>query len=141
MTDKAPIELASKENNSPSAMSKEVEAKDNGLALVSYQDFTKIQLRIGVIEKAEKIEKSEKLLKLSVNLGSALGSKQILAGISKYYTPEALINKRIVVVANLSPAKLMGHVSEGMLLAASNENGDLELVSVSDIFDGGSVVR
>ncbi len=109
--------------------------------LISIQDFSKVQLRVGVIEEAEKIEKSEKLMKLQVNLGAALGRKQVLAGIAKHYSPENLINKRIIVVANLQPAKLMGQLSEGMLLAASNENGDLELVSVSEKFEGGSTVR
>jgi methionyl-tRNA synthetase len=115
--------------------------KKEETGLVTYQDFSKVHLRVGVIEGAEKIEKSEKLLKLQVNMGATLGIKQIIAGIAKHYEPENLLQKRIIVVSNLSPAKLMGHVSEGMLLAASNEEGNLELVSVSDTFEAGSVVR
>ena len=112
-----------------------------GENLIGIDDFFKAELKVGVIEEAEKLEKSEKLLKLKVNLGSELGSKQILAGIAKHYTPESLINKRIIVVSNLKPAKLMGQLSEGMLLAASNETGELELVSVSDKFLGGEKVK
>lgn len=128
------------ETKSPEAKSPETKT-ETVEGLISIQDFGKVQLRVGVIEEAEKIEKSEKLLKLQVNLGDTIGKKQVLAGIAKHYNPEDLIKKRIIVVANLKPAKLMGHASEGMLLAASNENGQLELVSVSDTFEGGSVVR
>lgn len=116
-------------------------SSNSAIGLISYDDFSKVALRIGVVETAEKIEKSEKLLKLAVNLGEPEGPRQIIAGIAKKYEPATLIGKRIVVVANLKPAKLMGHLSQGMLLAASNEAGDLELVSVSDIFQGGSIVR
>ncbi|HMO16871.1 MAG TPA: methionine--tRNA ligase subunit beta [Oligoflexia bacterium] len=108
---------------------------------ISYDDFAKVHLKIGIIESAERIEKSEKLLKLRVNLGEDRGPRQILAGIAKYYSPESLIGKRIVVVANLKPAKLMGQLSEGMLLAASNTEGHLELLNLSEVFKGGETVR
>jgi methionyl-tRNA synthetase len=94
--------------------------------LISIDDFAKVKLRTGVVLEAERIAKSEKLLKLQVDLGTE--KRQILAGIAKHYAPEDLIGKTIVVVANLKPAKLMGHESQGMVLAASNAEGVLTLV-------------
>ena len=74
-------------------------------------------MRAGIIEAAEKIEKSDKLLKLQVNLGAE--TRQIVAGIGKSYTPEQVVGKEVIVVANLKPVKLMGVLSQGMVLAAS----------------------
>jgi len=108
--------------------------------LLSIDQFAKVQLRVGQILQAETIEKSEKLLKLKVDLGEAR-PRQILAGIAKYYTPEDLPGRKIVVVANLKPAKLMGQLSEGMLLAASDDKGNLELVSPGAVAAPGSAVR
>lgn len=93
---------------------------------ISIDDFVKVKLRTGVVREAERIAKSEKLLKLQVDLGTE--KRQILAGIAKHYAPEDLIGKTIVVVANLKPAKLMGYESQGMVLAASNPDGVLTLV-------------
>lgn len=108
--------------------------------MIEYDTFSKIKLRVAKILNAERVPKSEKLLKLQVTLGETLGNRQILAGIGKHYEPESLIGKNIVVVANLKPAKLMGQESQGMLLAASNETGELELLQISDtILPGGSV--
>ena len=70
-----------------------------------------------------------------------MGQKQILAGIAKHYAPENLIGRKIVVVANLKPAKLMGQLSEGILLAASDDQGNLELLSPGTMMPAGSVVR
>lgn len=110
-------------------------------AFISYEDFAKVQLRVGQIVAAERIEKSEKLVKLQVDLGEAKGPRQILAGIAKFYQPEELIGRKIVVVANLKPAKLMGQMSEGMLLAASDDLGALELVSPGTLVPVGGTVR
>ncbi|MBM4179102.1 MAG: methionine--tRNA ligase [Ignavibacteria bacterium] len=93
---------------------------------IDIDDFTNVKLRTGVVLEAERIAKSEKLLKLQVDLGTE--KRQILAGIAKHYTPEDLVGKTIVVVANLKPAKLMGYESQGMVLAASNADGVLTLV-------------
>ncbi len=109
--------------------------------LISYDTFAKAQLRVGKIVSAEKIEKSEKLLKLQVDLGQEFGQKQILAGIAKHYDSESLIGKSIVVVANMKPAKLMGIESQGMLLAASDAEGNLELINPVNVTAPGSVVR
>lgn len=90
--------------------------------MIEYSDFQKIELKVAKIIEAEKIEGSEKLIKLKVSLGGE--ERQVVAGIGKVYAPENLVNKEIVVVANLVPRRLMGQESQGMLLAAHNENGD-----------------
>lgn len=89
--------------------------------MITIDDFKKIELKIAKIETAEPIAGSEKLLKLNVSLGEE--KRQILAGIGKSYTPEDLIGREIVIIANLEPRNLMGEESQGMLLAASDEDG------------------
>lgn len=88
----------------------------------TFDDFKKIELKVAQILQAERIEKSEKLVRLQVNAGDP-EPRQIVAGIAKHYSPEDLVGKKIVIVANLKPAKLMGELSQGMLLAASDESG------------------
>lgn len=114
------------------------EAENARTPLISFGDFQKIQLRVAQISEAERIEKSEKLVKLQVSLGDE--QRQIVAGIAKHYTPEQLVGRKIVVVANLKPVKLMGEKSEGMLLAASDEQGNLALLEVDPIITAGSSV-
>jgi methionyl-tRNA synthetase len=109
--------------------------------MITFEEFGRTKLRVGQILAAERVAKSEKLLKLSVDLGVALGKRQIVAGIAKHYAPESLIGRKVAVVANLKPAKLMGLESQGMLLAGSDESGNLELVSVGDALPAGSEVR
>ena len=91
--------------------------------LIDIQQFGAIELEIGHVVACEAVPKSEKLLKLRVDLGESSGPRQILAGIGKAYRPEDLVDTDIVVVANLKPAKLMGQESQGMLLAATNAEG------------------
>jgi methionine--tRNA ligase beta chain len=86
--------------------------------MINFEDFKKIDLRVAKIISAEKIEESEKLLKLTLDLGDEFPERTVLAGISKFYNPEDLIGKEIIIVANLEPRKIMGMESEGMLLAA-----------------------
>jgi len=92
---------------------------------VNIDDFGKLDLRVGEVKLAERVPKSDKLLRLEVDLGP-LGVRQILAGIGKHYAPEDLLGKRIAVLANLPPRKMMGLESQGMVLAA----GDGEVLSV-----------
>ena len=96
-------------------------------------------MRVAKIVECENVPKSEKLLKLQVEVGSE--KRQIVAGIAQHYKPEELIGKTIVVVFNLQPAKLMGQESQGMLLAASDGDGRLVYVSPSSEIGSGSVVR
>jgi methionyl-tRNA synthetase len=86
---------------------------------ITIEEFAKIDLRTGTVLTAEKIEKSNKLLKLTVDLGAE--TRQIIAGIAKSYTPEEIIGKEVIVVANLKEAKLMGEISQGMILAATSK--------------------
>jgi methionyl-tRNA synthetase len=106
---------------------------------ITIDDFKKIDLRIGRVIEAEKVPKSEKLIKLQVEIGNE--RRQVVAGIAQHYKPEDLIGKLIVVVANLQPAKLMGQESQGMILAASNESGTLTLVGVQSEISTGSTVK
>ena len=107
--------------------------------LVSIDDFVKVELKVAKILSAEKIEKSNKLMKLKVETDN--GEKQIIAGIAKDYKPEDVLNKKIVIVANLKPAKIMGKLSEGMLLAVENEEGKLKIVEVDDSVKIGTRVK
>lgn len=108
--------------------------------MISIDDFMKVKLRTAKILSAEIVKKSNKLLKLQVDIGGE--ERQILAGIAKHYKPEYLVGKTIVVVANLKPAKLMGELSEGMMLAASDDDGNLCFVSPeSDKISEGAEVR
>ena len=106
--------------------------------MISIEDFKKAELKIAKILSAERVEGSEKLIKLKVSLGEE--ERQIVAGIGKAYEPEALIGKEIVVVANLEPRTLMGGESQGMLLAASEGDGlPVLLVPEREIAPGSSV--
>ena len=105
---------------------------------ITFDDFKKVDLRVATIVAAERVTKSEKLLKLQVAIGAE--QRQIVAGIAQHYAPEALVGKSIIVVYNLAPAKLMGQESQGMLLAASDASGKLAFVTPSgDIASGGIV--
>lgn len=105
---------------------------------ITIQDFQKIQLKVAKVLSAERVPKSEKLLKLQVDLGNE--ERQIVAGIGKKYEPESLIGQRIVVVANLKPAKLMGVASQGMVLAAGDDEVQ-GLVTLSEEVDSGTKVK
>ena len=109
----------------------EVEKKDIALSsleelegdnLITIDTFFGTSLQIGTVIDASEVPKSKKLLKLQVDLGESR-PRQILAGIKEFYDAKDLINTQVCVVANLKPAKLMGMISEGMLLAARDENG------------------
>lgn len=88
--------------------------------MINYEDFTKLDLRVATIKKAEAIEESDKLIKLQLDVGEELGERQILAGIKNSHSAEELEGRQIIIVANLEPRKLMGMESEGMLLAAGD---------------------
>jgi methionyl-tRNA synthetase len=98
-------------------------------AQITIEEFQKIQLKTAKVQSAERVPKSEKLLKLQVSIGSE--QRQIVAGIGKKYEPESLVGKTIIVVANLKPAKLMGIESQGMVLAA----GDTDVRGLATILE------
>lgn len=102
---------------------------------ITIDDFDKVQLRVGEIIKCEAVPKSKKLLCSQVKMGSEV--RQIVSGISQYYKPEKMVGKKVIVVANLKPAKLAGVLSEGMLLCAENEKGEYVLLAPeSDVPNG-----
>ena len=107
--------------------------------LITIDDFAKVKLKVGLVKTAERLPKSKKLMKIMVDLGES-ELRQLVAGIAESYTPEELVGRRIVVVANLQPAKLMGVESRGMLLAASIE-GAPYLLSADDEVPPGTGVR
>ncbi|MCB4759606.1 MAG: methionine--tRNA ligase [Sulfurovum sp.] len=96
--------------------------KEEGVALIGIDQFFQTSLKIGTVIKAEEVPKSKKLLLLQVDLGEE-NPRQIVAGIKEWYSAEEILNTQVCVVANLKPAKLMGMISEGMLLAAKDEDG------------------
>ena len=101
----------------------EVKLKDE----ITYDDFAKMQFVVGEIVKCEEVPKSKKLLCSQVKIGNM--TRQIVSGIKQYYKPEEMVGKKVMVLLNLKPATLAGVVSEGMLLCAEDENGNLALVS------------
>lgn len=104
---------------------------------ISIQDFMKVEMKIGKVVSAERVKKSEKLLKLQVDTGEM---RQVVAGIGKAYAPEDLLGRKIVVVTNLQPAKLMGNESNGMLLAATGADGTpVILVPEKDVEEGSRI--
>ena len=94
--------------------------KPEGCAIIGIQDFMNVELRTAQIIECEKVPKAKKLLKLQIDLGYE--KRQVVSGIAKYYTPEELIGKKVIVVANLSPATLCGIESNGMILASGEED-------------------
>ena len=100
----------------------DIEAKEE----IAYDDFMKMQFQVGQIIACEEVKKSKKLLVSQVKIGSQV--KQIVSGIKAHYTPEQMVGKKVMVLVNLKPAKLAGVLSEGMLLCAENEQGDLSLM-------------
>ena len=115
----------------PTAATPQTPAPAAAPAQITIDEFMKIQLRTAKVLTAERVPKSEKLLKLQVSLGEGTEPRQIVAGIGKKYEPEALIGKTIIIVANLKPAKLMGIESQGMVLAA----GDSEVRGLATILE------
>lgn len=106
---------------------------------IQYDDFAKIDLRTGAILAAEKVEKADKLLKLTIDLGSE--QRTVVSGIAEFFTPEEVIGQQIVLVANLAPRKLRGILSQGMILMAEDSEGKLGFVSPQDGMGNGFVVR
>jgi len=106
--------------------------------MITIDDFAKVELKTGKVLEAQRVEKSNKLIVMKVDTGE---ERQIVAGIGKAYTPEELVGKTIVVVTNLEPAKLMGVESNGMLLAASDEEGNLSVISPEKEMKAGARVK
>lgn len=109
-------------------------------AKISIDDFLKVDLRVGEVLAAERVEKSKKLMKMSIRVGEEV--RTVVGGIATAYTPEALVGRKLVIVANLAPAKLMGIESNGMVLAASlPETGEPSLLAVEPSVPSGTKVK
>ena len=106
---------------------------------ITIDDFMKVGLRVGKVLAAEKMEKTDKLLVMKVEVGAEV--RTIVSGIAKYYTPEEMVGKQVVVVANLAPHAFRGVVSQGMLLCADDGKGGIVLVSPEKVVASGSEVR
>lgn len=128
------LEIEKAEKPAPKPGKEKAQAVDT----ITIDDFAKLDLRVGVIKQAEKVEKADKLLKLQVDLGSEV--RQVVSGIAKHYQPEQLIGKQVILVANLKPVKLRGIESAGMILAASDDNG-LVLPTLDGLVKPGSKVK
>ena len=105
---------------------------------IQFDDFAKIDLKVGTILTAEKVEKADKLLRLTVDLGSE--TRTIVSGIALHFNPEDIVGKQVVVVANLAPRKMRGIESQGMILMAEDKTGKLHFVNPGTLIDAGSGV-
>jgi methionyl-tRNA synthetase len=112
-----------------------VPAKDN----IQFDDFAAMDIRVATIIAAEKVEKTKKLLKLTVNTG--LDERTVVSGIAEYYQPEDIIGQQVSLLVNLAPREIKGIVSQGMILMAEDSHGKLTFVSPTGKFENGSVVR
>ncbi|MCH7754521.1 methionine--tRNA ligase [candidate division KSB1 bacterium] len=112
------------------------EEKNN---LISFDQFKNIDLRVAKVLTAERVENTDKLLRLEVEVGEE--KRQIVAGMAEFLTPESMIGKLVVIVANLPPAKIRGLESQGMLLAAENDSGELSLLTVDKEIGTGAKIR
>ena len=132
------------EEKKPAKTAKKEEKKEEKLpeGIISIDDFAKVQLRVARILTAEKVEGSDKLLKLSVKLGEGEPLRTVVSGIARFYTPEAIEGRQVVLVSNLKPAKLKGIKSEGMILCASDaEDKVLKLCTVEPGMEDGAYIR
>ena len=112
----------------------DIEAKPE----ITFDDFMKMQFQVGEIVSCEAVEKSKKLLCSQVRVGSEV--KQIVSGIRKYYSPEEMVGKKVMVLVNLKPAKLAGVLSEGMLLCAEDADSNLALMTPEKIMPAGAEI-
>lgn len=134
-----PVRQATKKDKQKAEAQVQETAVEQAAGLISIDEFARVDLRVAEIKEAEKVPGADRLLKLVVDVGQE--RRQVVAGIAKYYQPEELIGKKVIFVANLKPAKLRGIVSEGMLLAASDDEGNLTLVTTEAPIKTGSKVK
>lgn len=124
----------------PEPKPKTEKAQDDGL--ITIDDFARVRLRAARVTAAEKVEGADKLLKLTLSLGAGEPERTVVSGIAKFYTPEEMVGKQVVVVANLRPAKLRGIRSEGMILCASDaQDKTLKLITVEPGVEDGADIR
>lgn len=115
------------------------EEEKQGKPQITIEDFSKIELKTALVLNCEKVEKSDKLLKLELEVGKE--KRAVISGIAKSYEPKDLIGKTVVLVSNLAPAKLRGTISQGMILCAEDENGNLSIIAPEKLFKSGLEIR
>lgn len=130
----ARLEATKKENQAKEA-NKNITPQKND---ISFDEFTKMDIRIATILEAERVPKTDKLLKLTVDTG--IDKRTLVSGIAQYYKPEEIIGKQVLVLANLAPRQIKGITSHGMILMASSSDGRLTMVSPTDKTINGSIV-
>ena len=118
---------------------KKTAAEPASQPMITIEDFAKVSLKTAKVLTCEKLAGSDKLLKMTLTCGD--GERTVVSGIAKWYTPEEMVGKTVVLVANLKPAKLRGVVSEGMILCSEDENGRLSLITPEQAMPAGAVVR
>ncbi len=116
----------------------ETPAEKTGKPEIQYDDFAKLELKVGTVIAAEKVEKADKLLKISVDLGTE--TRTIVSGIALHYKPEAIIGKQVTVVTNLAPRKMKGIESQGMILTSEDSKGNLKFINPNEITENGSTI-
>jgi methionyl-tRNA synthetase len=126
-------------NEHSEIINEQKEMSNNLKSEITIDDFAKIDLKVGRILSAEKVEKADKLLKLEIDLG--FEKRTILSGIAKHFSPEEIVGKQVVVVANLAPRKMRGIESNGMILMAEDKEGKLYFVKPESVIENGSEVR
>lgn len=126
---------ATKEANLAAEKSQEVEAQKDS---VSFDDFQKMDIRVSTILTAEKVAKTKKLLKLTVDTG--IDQREIVSGIAEHFTPEELVGKQVLVLVNLEPRELKGTLSRGMILMAEDASGKLRLLQPNEAVNNGAIV-
>lgn len=124
----------------PTEVKEEPKAKEaNTKDLIDYDEFMKLDMRVAEVLKAEKMKKADKLLKLQLDLGAE--KRQVVSGLAEHYSPEALVGKKVICVTNLTPVKLRGEMSEGMILSGEDADGKLALATVEQTLPNGSIVK
>jgi methionyl-tRNA synthetase len=108
-------------------------------ASTTFDEFNKMDIRIGTILEAERVPKTDKLLKLLVDTG--IDKRTVVSGIANYYEPEQIIGQQVSILVNLEPRKIKGIESQGMILMAENANGELAFVSPTKRIDNGGTVK
>jgi methionyl-tRNA synthetase len=132
------IEKVDEAKSDPEASGRNPKFERNPKSEITYDDFAKLDLRVGTVVAAEKVQKADKLLKLEIDLG--FEKRTIVSGIALHFAPENLVGKQVVIVANLAPRKLKGIESNGMILSAEDENGRLHLINPEEIINPGAGV-
>lgn len=137
---------AEEAGNAKAETTVEASSQDNGqdavslvLPEITIEDFEKIDLRVAKVLAAERVKKADKLLKLTLDVGGA--TRQVVSGIAMHYSPEDMVGRNVIIVANLKPVKLRGILSEGMILAASGSDGRLVLATAEGEVESGAKVR